>query len=84
MPSEAARCAWQVFAGIIPGVSIPGYTRTRGITSGQWEEITNRPDMTPDHPDNLFTRYQREAHEYGVSITNPSAINWVRVEFIWF
>lgn len=78
---ETARCAWEITAGIIPGQPLPEYTRRWVLTSSEWYGA----DGEPSHAGvALFCAQQAAAMEYARSLANPGALNWARVEWIWF
>lgn len=81
---HSARLCFQVMAGIVPGQGLPEFTEEWWMSSEQWEALCKREDITPDHPENLFTRAQDEAHWYAKRLTDPRVVNWVRVDFIYF
>ncbi len=72
---EAARCAWEVTAGIIPGQPMPEYSRRWGLTSKQWESAGNVA---------LYNSCLVAAMEYARYLMEPRSLNWVRVDWIWF
>lgn len=72
---EAARCAWEVTAGLIPGTPMPEYTRRWWMTSAEW----NSPASAA-----LFHAHTVAAAEYARTLANPQGLNWVRVEWVWF
>lgn len=79
MPMEAARCAWEVRAGIIPGTPDPQHTRRWGLTSAEWD--------SPEGLDLLLAR-QGAAQGYAAYLSLLSSqgreVNWVETVFIWF
>ncbi len=79
---EAARCAWEVTAGLIPGEPMPEYTRRWGLTASQWYA----PDEDgPSHQGvALYNACLVAAVEYARYLMNPGSLNWVKVEWIWF
>ncbi|MGB9181843.1 MAG: hypothetical protein WCB68_21615 [Pyrinomonadaceae bacterium] len=81
---HAAKVCYQVLAGLVPGSAMPEFTEEWWITGGQWDAINSNPEMTTDHPDNLFMRAQAESYWYAERLTDPRVVNWVRVDFIYF
>lgn len=79
MPFEAARCAWEVTAGIIPGTVDPQHTRLFGLTSAEW-----------DGPQGLELLMKRAleatayAHYLQLLCSQGREVNWTRVDFVWF
>ena len=72
---------WEVKAGVLPGKPEEEYTKKFFYTSGDREADDTLPENTKT---NRFTEKMHEAHHYAKCITNPSRVNWVSVEFIWF
>ncbi|MBD2156215.1 hypothetical protein [Leptolyngbya sp. FACHB-16] len=72
---EAARCAWEVVAGIIPGQPIPSMTRRWGMTAAEYESPL---------ADQIYLKRMMDAVEYAQSLQNPQQVNWVRLDWIWF
>jgi hypothetical protein len=79
MSNQSARCAWEVTAGLIPGQSQPNFTRRWGLTSEEWESKEGLE---------LFFGREGEASGYArylqVLCCQGRAVNWVRIDFIWF
>lgn len=65
------RAAWEVRAGVIPGVPEDEYSKRFTITS-------NDPDDAE-----FFIKVRDEAHQYAKDLTSPARFNWVGIEFIW-
>lgn len=67
---------WTVTAGIIPGQVESQYTKS-------W--LYNSDDLARDQYQNwsLWHQMKNEAHEYAKSITDPSKVNWVAVDWMW-
>jgi len=78
---EAARCAWEVTAGLIIGQPMAEYSRRWGMTSSEWYGEGGQP--TPQGVA-LYNAHLVAAQEYARYLMNPGALNWVRVEWIWF
>lgn len=72
---EAARCVWEVTAGIIPGTAEPEFTKRFGMTSGDYES---------PYSSEIFTSRMTEAVHYAQQLHDPNRFNWVRVDWIWF
>jgi hypothetical protein len=87
-PGTRARLAFEVCAGLIPGQPMPEYTRRWVITSENWhqENAMTDAEFAQAHPDgkSTFATFRDEAHEYAKSLTDPRAVNWVRVDWIYF
>jgi hypothetical protein len=83
----ALRCYWRVSGGIIPGVEVPKYTRRWEMTSDIWEaeNAMSEEEFKAAHPDgkSTFWKQREEAYAYAASLSNPNALNWVRVDWIW-
>lgn len=75
MAMTAARCAWEVTAGLIPGQPMPEYTRRFGLTSPEWESADGW---------RLFQEHFDQALDYYRSLQDPRRLNWVRLDWVWF
>ena len=65
-----ARSAWEVTAGLLPGQPDQQFTKRFFLTSAD--------------PDEKFAELHKQAIEYAESLIDPSRLNWVRVDWIWF
>jgi len=74
--------AWEVVAGVLPGEPLKEYTKRFLYTSDDAEK--DRQNNDDGEPTNVFTEKMQQAYDYAMQITNPSKVNWVRVDFIWF
>lgn len=82
MPEESARAAWEVTAGLIPGQAMDEYTRRWVLTAKEyWEDDGKGPSLQGAA---LFNAHLVAAMEYARYLMNPGALNWVRVDWIWF
>ena len=79
MPLNAAKALFEVRAGIIPGESMPEYTKRWGYTTGEYQQDRDTPADQPT----IFSQRLKEVHEYAQGMSNPAYVNWVRVDFIW-
>jgi hypothetical protein len=70
MPFVPTRCVWEVLAGVVPSLPMPEFTR--------------RFTFTANDPDERFLAAKAEAYAYAESLTDPSKLNWVRVDWVWF
>jgi len=80
-PMEQARCGIDVVAGLLPGGQ-PDPTRTRRfvITSREWREATAWGSEFQ-----LLAKVNGEALTYaGKLMMQPNALNWVRLDWVWF
>jgi hypothetical protein len=75
----AAKALFEVRAGVIPGESIPEYTKQWGYTSDDYEA----DKIVPQEQPTVFSRRLQEAHDYAMGLSNPAYVNWVRVDWIW-
>lgn len=73
--SDAARCVWEVVAGIIPGQPIPDFTKRWAMTASEYES----PDAFQ-----IYAKRMMDATEYMQALQNPKQVNWVRLDWIWF
>jgi hypothetical protein len=79
MDNIPLKAVWEVQAGILPGEPMPEYTKRFYYTSGD-----NAADQElPEQGTNRFTEKMLEAHKYAQEITDPSRVNWVRIDFVW-
>ena len=78
---EAARCAWEVTAGLIPGQAMNEYTRRWIMTSSEWYD---KDGQTTPQGVVLFNAHLVAAMEYARYLSEPRMLNWVRVDWIWF
>jgi hypothetical protein len=76
-----AKAFWTVTAGVLMGERMPEYSKQWCYTSADYERDIENAEKEVSETN--FMRMDREAHEYARSITNPSRVNWVRVEFLW-
>lgn len=94
---QAAKAAWVVTAGVLPGTIDDEYTLQLGYTSSDYEadkETADENDRIMEEAetekeldevkDTLFMQRRDRALEHAKEIMNPSRVNWVRVEFIWY
>lgn len=68
--ARTARCAFEVVAGLLPGQPM--------------DEYTKQFFMTSDDPDSRFQELYTQAREYAEALIDPSRLNWVRFEWVWF
>ncbi len=78
---DRARAAWEVTAGLIPGQPMAEYTRRWILTSSEWYGTDGQQSAQGAA---LFNAALVAAHEYARYLMNPGALNWVRVDWIWF
>ena len=75
----AARCAWEVTAGIIPGQVDVQHTRRWGLTSDEWDGGKGYA---------LFLEREAMAGAYARFLQELCAggreVNWTRIDFVWF
>lgn len=79
MPISAARCAWEVTAGLIPGTVDDQHTRRFGLTAGEWADGLGFE---------RFLKVEAEAAAYArflqILCSNGREVNWTRIDFLWF
>ena len=79
MPMAAARCVWEVTAGLIPGEVMPEHTRHFGLSSEEWGDGKGYP---------LFLEREAQAGAHARFLqelcANGREINWTRIDFVWF
>lgn len=70
---HAARCAWEIQAGVIPGTANPEASITIGLTSEEFEQ----------NGDRFFYKGMQALNEVKRRL-DPARLNWVRMDWIWF
>lgn len=79
MPMVAARCAWEVTAGIIPGTVDHQHTRRWGLTSDEWHSEKGLE---------LFIEREAQAAAYArylqLLCSQGREVNWTDTTFVWF
>jgi hypothetical protein len=79
MPMVAARCAWEVTAGILPGTVDPQHTRRFGLTSDEWDGGKGwELFLAREAQAGAYARYLQEL------CANGREVNWTRIDFVWF
>jgi hypothetical protein len=88
-PGTTLRCFWEVTAGVIPGHPMPELSKSWTITEEYVQTIREMDELTQEQwmehfPEGtkLF-QFQQDALEYARSLTDPSKVNWVKVEWVW-
>ena len=79
----AAKAFFTVTAGVIPGTAMPSYTKQWDYTSLDFERDVEALKQDPERQTSDFIEKMDAAHAYARSITDPRAVNWVKVEWIW-
>lgn len=74
-----AKAFFEVTAGVIPGTPMPEYSKRWSYTD---EDYGKDKEVPPDQTTIFSTRLQ-EAHDYAMGLSNPTYVNWVRVDWIW-
>jgi len=78
----AAKGAWQVTAGVLPGTAMKEYTARWVYDSVEYEEDGKHAKEVGYQP--IFMRKLVLATAYYTQISNPAFVNWIRLEFIWY
>jgi len=92
-----AKAAWTVTAGVLLGETDKRFTRAWAYTSGDLEsdrkiaekneqiirEADNEKELS-EAKDTKFMELRDKAFEYAKEVMDPTAVNWVKVEFIWY
>jgi hypothetical protein len=82
VPLERAKLIIEVVAGIIPGESMPEYTKGWGITSTEWDIAGFGPfDVGENAPSSSASAPSKPLSTR--ALQNPNRVNWVRVDWIW-
>jgi hypothetical protein len=86
--TERLRVAWQVRAGVVPGVPMEELERKWFLTSEVFyaEQEMTEEEFKAAHPDgkSTFATFRDDAYEYAKSLNEPRALNWVEVTWIWY
>jgi len=78
----AAKGAWQVTAGVVPGIGEAEYTKSWSYDSLEYEEDGKHAKEPGYQP--IFMRKLSMASGYFTQINDPRIVNWARLEFIWY
>ena len=91
MTLKAAKGAWQVTAGVLPGTAEERLTKVWHYSSDDLEEDRKTAEVNAKHSaqphlqvDTKFMEMRDAAHNYAKEITDPRQVNWVKVDFIWY
>jgi hypothetical protein len=79
MPLNDAKAIIVVMAGVIPEAPLREYTKRWDYTSEEYEQDRQTPQDQPT----IFSKRLQEAHDYAMGLSNPTYVNWVRVDWIW-
>lgn len=79
MPRAALKAMWVVTAGVMPSYEEKEHSRSFLYTSDDYEADIKLPQTETTK----FRTMMDEAHDYARGITNPTYLNWVKVEFRW-
>lgn len=82
MPLNALKASWIVQGGIIPGESLPNFTKTWSYTSADAE--IDRTQNTKPEDQAIFSKRRAEAMDYYLQISVPHILNWATVSFMWY
>lgn len=75
--SESARFCVEVVAGLVPGKDpLPELTKQVWCTSKEWYSSTDKDALLQSKID--------EAWEHARDLMDPSSLNWVRIDWVWF
>jgi hypothetical protein len=76
---EAARCVWEVTAGLIPGQVMPEHSRRWGLSSSEWDNGRGfEVYLERAAQAEAYARYLQLLCAQGMEV------NWTRVDFVWF
>lgn len=78
MPVAATKCLISVHVGLASEMLIPERCRSWCYTSDDYAK-----DNSPDAEEFRFRRMIDEASDYAHSQMNPTANNFVRLEWVW-
>jgi hypothetical protein len=88
-PGIKLRCFWEVTAGIIPGEPMEELGKRWTITDEYIQTIREMTALTEEQWIEHFPegsklyQFQQEAFQYARSLSDPSKVNWVKVEWVW-
>lgn len=75
----ACKALITVTAGVVPWEPMSEYSKRWSYDSNHYER-----DMASAEPTlTIFSKMLDEAHEYAKNLSNPEAVNWVRVDWVW-
>jgi hypothetical protein len=75
----AARCAWEVTAGLLPGQVDAQHTRRWSLTAAEWDGGRGYPlFLEREAMAGAYARYLQEL------CANGREVNWTRIDFIWW
>jgi len=87
----AAKGAWEVRAGIIPGQAMPELTRRWVYTSADREKDETESQLAAERSATaglayhaIFAKMRAEAVDYHLQMSNPRVMNWAELTFIWY
>lgn len=80
---ETVRIAIEVVAGLIPGIPMPEHTKKFIITSDAWYAQGKYEGKAEEAKMEILKTYGF-AQEYARNLMNPQALNWVRMDWIYF
>ena len=89
------RGAWEVRAGIIPGIPMKELTKIFPYSSIDYERDKGLADIiiaekegklapSKETRELIFTKTQIEVYNYARELTDPNILNWVSVDWIWY
>lgn len=76
----AVRCAWIVTAGLLPDEPNPDFSRRFEVTNAEWDMESFRART---YADRCGAAHMWASHLEFMAATGY-AVNWVRVEFVWY
>ena len=86
--TDLLRAAWEVRAGVVPGVAMPELTKRWLLTSETFyqEDHMSAEEFKAKFPDgrSTYAQYRDEAYDYAKSLNDPRTLNWVEVSWIWY
>lgn len=77
---SSARYAVEVMAGVIPGQPIDELTRRWFVSSEEWaREAKSGSHQVTDERSPWW-----KARDYAETLVDPSRVNWVQIQWVWF
>jgi hypothetical protein len=78
---EGLKGFWAVSAGIVPGDTMPQYTKNFYYLSAHYDEDIK--GAKEGSKESHFQSFRDEALAYAKDIMDPRSVNWVKLEWVW-
>lgn len=82
---QALKAAWEVRAGVLPGIPIPEFTKQFIYTSddNEADNAANPGGKDPSYHSKL-AKVRAEAMDYYLQVSLPNLNNWATITFLWY